>query len=187
MTQRKYAPNILTPQKLKSLSLRYLGRYASSTENLRRILMRVVNKSVQAHGTNREEACASVEDIIRRFLDLGYLNDRVYAETRAESLIQLGRSIPAVRQNLQAKGVPDVVIARVIEDLTGRMGNLNRCAAVAFAKRRHIGPWRLEGRSKNRKRDLAALGRQGFSYQIACRIVDASSIEECELILASEE
>ena len=187
MIQRKYAPPIPTPEKLKSLGLRYLGRHASSTENLRRILMRVVDKSVQAHGTNRGEACLLVEDIIRRFLDLGYLNDRVYAETRAKSLIQLGRSLPAVRHNLQAKGVPEVVIAGVIEDLTETMGNLNRYAAIAFAKRRRIGPWRLEGRRKNRNRDLSVLGRQGFSYKIACRIVDASSIKECQLTLALEE
>ncbi len=50
-------------------------------------------------------------------------------------------------------------------------------AAWAYAKRRRIGPYRLEEkRADNRERDLASLARQGFSFGLARRIVEADEV-----------
>jgi regulatory protein len=46
-------------------------------------------------------------------------------------------------------------------------------AALALAKRRRLGPFRSPGvRAANRMRDLAALGRAGFAYDIARQVID---------------
>jgi regulatory protein len=46
-------------------------------------------------------------------------------------------------------------------------------AALALAKRRRLGPFRAPSvRAAYRMRDLAALGRAGFAYEIAKRAID---------------
>ncbi|MGH6947427.1 MAG: regulatory protein RecX, partial [Kiloniellales bacterium] len=46
-------------------------------------------------------------------------------------------------------------------------------AALAFARRRRLGPYRAEpDRAGRRERDLAALARQGFAYELARRVID---------------
>ena len=47
-------------------------------------------------------------------------------------------------------------------------------AALAFARRRRLGPFRTTAsRAEHREKDLAKLARQGFAYETARRIIDA--------------
>ena len=46
----KRPPKKITPKYLNNVALWYLGRYASSAANLKRVLMRRVNKSCAHHG-----------------------------------------------------------------------------------------------------------------------------------------
>jgi regulatory protein len=59
-------------------------------------------------------------------------------------------------------------------------GDMDLAAAKALARRRRLGPWRATGRAEHRDRDLAVLGRAGFPYAIARRVVDAPSPDEIE-------
>ena len=47
-------------------------------------------------------------------------------------------------------------------------------AAAAFARRRRLGPYRTKDREPNRLRDLAALARAGFAYDLARKVIDAA-------------
>ena len=54
-------------------------------------------------------------------------------------------------------------------------------AAIALARRRRLGVYRLAAaRADYRDRDLAALARAGFSYDIARRVIEAE--DEAALI-----
>ena len=51
-------------------------------------------------------------------------------------------------------------------------------AAVRFSQRKKIGPFRIRGdRAVFIKRDLASLGRAGFSFEVAKKIVYAVNSE----------
>ncbi len=51
-------------------------------------------------------------------------------------------------------------------------------AAIAFARRRKLGPWRPpELRAEHRSQDLATLGRAGFGYGVARLVVEAEDPE----------
>ena len=50
-------------------------------------------------------------------------------------------------------------------------------AAVALARRRKLGPYRLKDRKEKRDRDLAAMARGGFDYQLAKKIIDAVDVD----------
>ena len=168
-------PRRVTPDYLERAALHYLERFASSSENLRRVLMRKVDRSVQAHGTDREQAAGWVDALLERYRGAGLLNDDGYARMRAESLHRRGASTRAIREKLAAKGVDrdtaDAALGGLREDVEG---DLDLAAAMALAKRRRLGPFRpAEARAAHREKDMAALGRAGFAYDVARRVVDA--------------
>lgn len=54
-------------------------------------------------------------------------------------------------------------------------------AATTYARRRRLGPWGPAAtRAERRPRDLAALGRAGFGYQVARKVVEADDAEALE-------
>ena len=184
--KRRRVPRKATPKRLQRVALHYLERYSSSSENLRRVLMRRVERSAMIHGTDREEGAAAIEAIVVKFQNIGYLNDRNYAEMRAGSLFRRGSSMRSIRYQLSMKGIARDVIDAVISKLMEEQPNPDRHAAVAYGKRRRIGPWRRELRDEFRDRDLAALGRQGFSYEVARWVVEAETPDELEAFTDNE-
>lgn len=168
----------LTKQKLERAAYAYLERYATSVENFRRVLMRRVHKSARLHGTDPEEGAVWAEDLVKRFQSSGILDDSMYTSARAASLHRRGVSARGITMKMSAKGVPSDVIETALEDLADIVsGDPDVQAAINYARRRRIGVFRRENRPEYRKRDLASLGRQGFSYEIAKRIIDAEDEE----------
>jgi len=166
-------PRKATPKRLENAALHYLARYSSSAENLRRVLMRRVNRSARHHGTDAEEGAAVVNDLISRYSEAGLLDDLRFAEGRARSLLDRGVSPTAIRLRLREKGVSTETIDAVFVELGEDKGDVELTAAVALAKRRRIGPFRKSDREPGREKDLAALARAGFSFDVARRVIDA--------------
>jgi regulatory protein len=80
------------------------------------------------------------------------------------------------------KGVAPDDIDGALAALAETAGNTDFTAAVNLARRRRLGPYRpLAARAEMREKDLAALARAGFSYDIARRVVDAATAEDPEL------
>lgn len=174
-------PKRATAKHLENVALWYLQRFAASADSLRRVLMRRVDRSARAHGTDREEGTATVEQIIERFRLSGLLDDRVYAEGRARSLHRRGVSGQGIRARLLAKGVAAADIEAALESLREETEEPDFAAAVAYARRRRIGPWRTRGdRAELRERDLAALARQGFDYDTIRRVIDSPTADDLE-------
>ncbi|MCR9219358.1 MAG: RecX family transcriptional regulator [Alphaproteobacteria bacterium] len=204
---RRRPPKPATPERLEKAAYHYLERFATSADNLRRVLMRRVERSARAHGTDRQAGAAAVDALVARFLAAGLLDDRAYAEARAASLHRQGKGVRAIRQALAQKGVAaedaDAALDALIRDRTadpdafegggsadGRGGGaaaLDRAAAAAYARRRRLGPYRLRDREESRERDLAALGRRGFSYDVARLVIEAEDPESLEARLEEED
>lgn len=185
--RKKRLPKKATPKHLERVGLYYLERYASSVENFRRVLMRRVERSARAHDTDRDEGAEAIDGIIQRFQEWGYLDDKAYAEMRAVSLFRRGTSRRGIRYQLSMKGVLEDAIDAALESVFENETDPDRRAAIAYARRRRIGPWRQDNRDTFQERDLAALGRQGFAYGIARWIVEADSPEACEASLSDDE
>lgn len=174
-------PKPATPERLQKAALHYLERYASSSENLRRVLMRRVQRSAELHGTDPETGAQVVSDLITRYCEAGLLDDRAYAEARAASLHRQGKSARAIAQALKQKGVDAETVDAALSALKEEVGeHTDLAAAIRYARRRRIGPWRGEGREAFHQRDLAALGRQGFGYETARKILEAETTVELE-------
>jgi regulatory protein len=166
-------PRRATAKHLENAALHYLGRFASSAAHLKRVLMRRVERSARTHGTDRAEGTALVEALVARFERAGLVDDRVYAEGRAAALFRRGTAPRAIRAALGAKGVAGATIDAALATLAVD-GDPEVKAAAMLARRRRLGPYRLpEARAARRDKDLAALARAGFGYDVARRVIDA--------------
>ncbi len=184
MPRPRKPPRPITAEYLDKAALFYLERYASSAENLARVLMRRVERAVRAGLGERDEGKQLIAELVERYRARGLLDDRVYAEGRARSLLRQGRPRAAIARRLAAKGVEAEAIGAALDSLHDESANPDLSAAIAFARRRRLGPFRLKDRAGFRDRDLAALGRAGFSYDLARRVLDAESPEALEAMLA---
>lgn len=174
-------PRKVTPSYLENAALAYLQRFASSTENLRRVLMRKVIRSARHHGTDADEGARLVEALIARYVRAGLLDDRLYAETKTRSLQRRGASGRMIRVTLRAKGLDADLVEAAVADRTEGEGDPDLAAAVNLARRRRLGPWRPSSqRAERRDRDLAALARAGFPFEVARIVVDAENVEALE-------
>jgi regulatory protein len=161
-------PRRISRQYLENAALYYLQRYATSAENLRRVLTRKVDRSCAFHKAAPDEFYPLIGELIGRYTASGLLNDAAFAEAKATTLRRQGKSRRAVAAKLQSKGLgaPDIAAAL---DKTGNTAEDELAAAIAFTKRKKLGPHRprpLDGPDQARK-EMAALGRAGFSYETA--------------------
>ncbi|WP_417432091.1 regulatory protein RecX [Kiloniella sp.] len=178
---KRKVPRKATAKYLGNVARFYLERYATTEVGLRRYLMRKVNLSAKEHGTIPQEGAEIIEGLISKFRGLNFLNDARYAEGRSGSLHRKGMSLRAIRQDLSLKGVPEDLANNAIDLIREESSNPDLEAAISYARRRRLGPYRTDDkREERRDKDLAALGRKGFSFAIAERVILAYDIEELE-------
>ena len=183
MSRRPPAP--LTPERLRGAALRYLERHPTSSAHLRRVLLRRVDRHIQHHGGEREPLLEQVESVITRMAELGYVDDQRYARDRARSLHRSGASARKIRARLREKGVPQELVDAGIAELAEATDAVDPEleAAARYARRRGLGPYRRPGRERGRDKELASLGRAGFGYGVAARIVDCPDEDALEAML----
>ena len=132
----------ITEKRLNNVALDYVSRYSATTESLRRVLSRRVEAPARAHGTDPKEGAIWIETLVTKFQNLGYINDRAYAENRARSLLARGNSTRAVAMKLRRKGVDIENIEGALEAVREDTPDLDIAAAAALARRRGLGPYR---------------------------------------------
>lgn len=184
-TPKRKVPRKITESSLRNIALHYLERFATSRENLRRVLERRVYKSHTHHGTDLTEAALWIKDLLDNLESGNLINDRAYAEGRAIALHRRGSSPRMIALKLREKGLRDADINHALSGLREDHGeDLERSAALRLARRRRLGPFRPpEKRDALRDKDMAALARAGFSYDLAREIIDLDDPDELEDLL----
>ncbi|MBN9512169.1 MAG: RecX family transcriptional regulator [Alphaproteobacteria bacterium] len=171
----------ITAKYLQNAAAFYLERYASSAEGLRRVLRRRVRKAEMLDAPVMDNVEQAIEAIVQKFVTAGLLDDKAFAQTKARSLHRRGASNRLTRQRLQAAGIDQDTVDSAMISLDDELGSNPQSrelrAAAAFARRRRIGPYRAKDREANRLRDLAALARAGFAYDLARKVIDATDLD----------
>ncbi|MGF9758202.1 regulatory protein RecX [Microvirga sp. 0TCS3.31] len=167
-------PRKVTAAYLQRAAMSYLERYASSAENLRRVLRRKVDKRCRLRGEDPAEFHDMIDEVVAKSLKIGLIDDTRYAEARVATLRRRGGSARAIQAKLSAKGVDRGTIAAALE---GEEGDEEQ-AARAFARRRKLGPFRPGERAPYRDKDLAAMARAGFRFDIARSVIEGERDEE---------
>jgi len=168
-------------------ALAYLGRFASSAANLRRVLLRRVRRRL---GEDREaagQAAALVDKLVARYRETGLVDDAAYAAGRARSRLRRGQSLRTIRAGLADKGVAAEIAEAAIAALRENDGDPDLAAACAFARRRRLGPYRRDrGGEDTRNKELAAFARAGFSRATAEAVLACADPEEAEALARGE-
>jgi regulatory protein len=174
--RKRRAPRKATALYLERAAMHHLQRYSATAAGLRRVLLRRVDRSARAHGTDPAQGRIWVEELIARFERCGLLDDRRFAQARSRSLLERGTSFRAIALKLRARGVAADEIRLAMETLREGGPDRELEAALALARRRRLGPYRREGeREERRAKDLAALVRAGFPFSLAKKVVCGSA------------
>lgn len=154
-------PRKISRQYLENAALYYLQRYATSAANFRRVMRRKIQRSCTFHKADPEAFYPFVEDLVTRYISAGLLNDKGFAEARVSSLRRQGRSRNAITAKLAAKGLSKDDVANALE---GHDDEAELEAALKLVKRKKLGH---ATEPKLKQKELAVLGRAGFSYETA--------------------
>lgn len=143
---------------LEKVALGYLMRHPGTVARVRAMLSRRIEK---------EEADPALADVvIEKLVRIGVLDDARVAASRVRALRRRGKSERAIRAAMARLGIDRAIADEALRSSEG--DDLE--AARALVKKKKLGPFRApEDRARERDRDLARLGRAGFSYEIAAR------------------
>ncbi len=175
---------------LHEAALAHLGRFAATEAALLHVLQRRVQRwERRAREANVEPdaiaaasaaGLAAAREIVSRLAAAGAVSDAAFADARAKRLHREGRSRRAITAHLAARGVAAATAAAALPE--NDASELD--AAVAFARRRRIGPFRAgEADSARRLRELGALARAGFARDIALRALAMDEADAEETVL----
>lgn len=178
--------------RLREVALAHLARFAATEAALRRVLERRVERwarAAEAEGQPRETVAAAAArarvaaaEVARAMVALGAVDDAAFAESRARRLARTGRSRRAIAAHLAARGVDPGTAAAALPE--GEEAELD--AALAFCRRRRIGPFaRAAEDAEARRRALAAMARGGFAQGVAWRALAMDPAEAEERLLAA--
>ncbi len=165
----------ITAKRLENIAASYIDRYASSAGRLRDVLLRRVRKARHAEAPVVDDVEAVIEGIVAKYVKSGALDDRRFAEHKADALSRRGTSQRRIREKLALARVGRDDVDHALASLRGGSdGDSEFAAAVALARRRRLGPFADPAvRRERRDRHLAAMGRAGFALGLARRVIDA--------------
>lgn len=155
---------------LERLALAYVGRYATTRARLAAYLQR---KLRERNGTADDGGAApgAVERVVERCAALGYVDDRLFAEMRGAALTRRGYGARRVSEALRAAGIGENDSA----EARAQASDAAWAAALAFARKRRIGPFAAAPLEPDKRRKaFAAMIRAGHGPDIARLFVDAT-------------
>ena len=155
-------PPPLDTTALDRLALRYVERFATTRGRLADYLRRKVRER------GWEGAVADPQGVAERMAELGYVDDRAYAEAKAGAMARRGlggrRIAGAFRQDGIAGDDAEAIAPSIKDGATD--------AALAFARKRRFGPWALAIADRPAaQKQLAAMLRAGHDLALARRIL----------------
>lgn len=166
----------LTEAELERRALAYAERFASTKTRFLAVLRRTIRRRGPSDNDAALEALAL--RLVERFSGAGLVDDLRFAEARAARLHRQGHPARAIAERLRVAGVPSADIASAIDESGASGAEGERAAALAYAKRRRLGPFRAGDPKPFRQKDLMALARRGFSRQIAESVLSARAEED---------
>lgn len=178
--ERAARPPNVTRAGIEAAALRYLERFDCSAARLRKVLTERVAKAARAGVAEASAAPVIIEELLARYQSSGLIDDQRFAKNFAARQRDRGMSRRMIEQKLRARGIGADVLSELLPRAESAASELE--AARAFARRRRLGPHRKpELRDEYRRKDLMALARAGFNYDIASRVVGNRSSTDDEL------
>ena len=169
-------PAPLTAERLEELALAYVARFATSAGRLAAYCRRKLRERGYA-GQEDGAPAPDVAALVERFVARGFVDDAGFARAKTDGLLRRGYGARRVGEVLRGGGITDALRAEVAPGEADR-----REAAVAYARRRRLGPFAREalpaGDRAAREKQLAALLRAGHDSLHARHVLAAATADE---------
>ncbi len=158
---------------LQELALRYVTRYATTRHKLKSYLFRKLREREWS-----EDRPADVEAMVERFVELGYIDDALFAKNRATALINRGYGKRRVTQALYQAGIAEGDDREALDLSDAKKWD----AARTYARKKSIGPFAQQQADTDKcRKQLQAFLRAGHEFDMARRFVFAKPGEEIEV------
>ncbi len=185
-------PKKITESYLYNSGLYYLGRYTTSVEHFRFVMVRKIKLSITHHGApTMDQALILLQNVIDRFIVDSLLNDSAYAKGLINSLRRRGLSRNAILQKTMQKKLNAELASDTLQRLdtetmdisckqqeiilnNGLEDNIEYRSALIHARKKRLGPYskiNIIDDEKIYKRQLSSFARAGYGFEIARNIL----------------
>ncbi len=171
-------PKPLDTASLRDLALSYVARFSTSSAKLESYLKRKLRERGWAASENGEGQ-PDLTALCARYVELGYIDDALYAKSKAGGLLDRGYGPRRVSQALYADGIDERMREDVAPDEVQR-----REAVRVMARKRRFGPYYQDpnGQDKDgrgpppdrREKQIAAMLRAGHGFADVRAVMDAA-------------
>ena len=151
--------------KLLKYAIYYLSKYSSSKKNLEFILKKKIRR-LSDEKKIRFQLYNEIQIIIEKLEKLNLINDKVFVDSKIQSLQYQAKSKNYIKQYLVQKGINKQLIEEQISLFYENNKNLEKENALKFAKKRN-----LLDNDQDYQKKLSKMARAGFSYEIAKEIL----------------
>lgn len=160
------SPRLLSPerqeQRARNVLLYQLARSAKSAHQLRQILEK------------REIDAEIAESVIQRFIEVGLIDDKLFAETIVSSRRKFkGSAKSVIKRELAEKGIGQVVIEEVVSDIT-QEDELETAKELALKRIPRLAHLEREVRQRRLHGYLARKGYSSSVVIVACKVAEDS-------------
>lgn len=163
---------------LERLALRYVERFATTRGRLTAYL----NRKIRERGWQEDAPPADAQGLADRFAELGYIDDRAFAEARATAMGRRGLGARRIREKLRFDGVEQGDAEAVAPVIDADV----EASALAFARRKRIGPYARDvAEPRERERQVAAMVRAGHAPALAWKIARMAPGDDVEQVLGT--
>ena len=167
---------------LKDLAYSYLEKYSPSKQQLKVYLLKKYLTKIKG-SKSKKEVTSIIDEIISNLEKNKFLNDEMYADSKARMFLKRGYSLNKINQSLRNKGIQDEYVKKSIDKIKENEIEPDFVSALKLCKRRRIGPLRPESnRELFYKKDMGILARGGFSFDLSKRVLDLDVVEFNKLI-----
>lgn len=181
---------------LYNSGLYYLERFPASVAHFKVVMNRKIERSFEDHpDQNREDITQWLDKVAQRFVELGYLNDVLFARGLINSLRRKGTSSTKIIMTLKQKGVDSETAKEVLQEVDadnvpssdsyGEALHPDLNAALVLCRKKKMSAddynsdsMDYEDQMKLKNKYLGRLARQGFSFDIALKALELAAAED---------
>ena len=148
-------------EKLLKYAIYYLSKYSSSKKNLEFILKKKIRR-LSDEKKIRFQLYNNIQPIVEKLENLNLINDKLFVESKIQSLQYQVKSKNYIKQYLFQKGIAKELIDEQISLFYKNNQNLEKENAFKFAKKKN-----LLNNNNDYEKKLSKMARAGFSYEIS--------------------
>ena len=188
--EKKIAPlDSRIEKRLRNKALHYLGRYASTSHRLKRVLIRFAARKLKT--VSQDRIMLAISKTIENCQRLGFVDDKQFALSKIRTGRNQGQSRAALSQKLLQSGLDGDLISELLtpssyDSPEHDPNTIELAACLISARKKRIGPFSrtLPLTPEEKKKHLGKLARAGFSHKHAHQVLALQNQQEAEELLS---